>query len=98
MTSDSDVSDAQIAGLLLAVAALMGEIRRKGTLDGGEIDAALARMTAEIEGSRLAQATPDDPMIGATLAPLEQLRRMNALYDEKSGGFPGWMNGDNPDR
>lgn len=91
MTSDSDVTDAQIAGLLLAVAALMGEIRRKGVLDGGEIDGALQRMATDIGGSKLAQATPDDPMVEATLAPIEQLRRMNALWDEDSGGFSGWI-------
>lgn len=91
MTSDTDVTDAQIAGLLLAVAALMGEIRRKGVLDAGEVDAALQRVADDIGNSKLAQATPDDPMIQATLAPLAQLRRMNTLYDEKSGGFPGWI-------
>ena len=45
-----------------------------------------------IRGSRLAQASPDDSMIQATLAPLEQLRRMNSLFDEADGSFPGWMN------
>lgn len=91
MTSDTDVTDAQIAGLLLAVAALMGEIRRKGVLDGGEIDGALQRLADDIGASKLAQATPEDPMIRATLTPLEQLRRMNTLFDEKSGRFPGWI-------
>ncbi len=92
MKSETEVTDAQFAGLLLGVAALMGEIRRKGLLDGNEVDGALARLADDIKGSRLAQASPDDSMIQATLAPLAQLRRMNSLFDESNGSFPGWMN------
>lgn len=94
MTSDTEVTDAQIAGLLLGVAALMGEIRRKGLLDEAEVDGALARLAKDVSGSRLAQATPSDRMITATLAPIEQLRRMNRLLDSESGTFPGWMTAD----
>ncbi|WP_417514842.1 hypothetical protein [Minwuia sp.] len=91
MTSDTEVTDAQIAGLLLGVAALMGEIRRKGLLDETEVDTALGKLADDINASKLAQATPDDRLVGATLAPLEQLRRMNALFDAETGTFKGWM-------
>lgn len=91
MTSDADISDAQTAGLLLAVAALIGSLRAKGTLDEAEIDGALGTIAADIGGSKLATATPDDPLIAATLAPIERLRRMNALYDPASGTFPDWI-------
>lgn len=94
MTSDTEVTDAQIAGLLLGVAALMGEIRRKGLLDETEVDSALARLADDIGGSKLAQATPGDRMIAATLCPIEQLRRMNRLLDKETGDFPGWMTTD----
>jgi len=93
MKSETGVTDAQIAGLLLAVSALMGEIRRKGLLDEGEIDSALARLAGDVGGSRLALATPDDQLIAATLAPIEQLRRMNRILDTETGEFPGWMSG-----
>lgn len=95
MTSETEVTDAQIAGLLLSVAALMGEIRRKGLLDEKDVDSALGRLADDISGSRLAQATPDDKMITATLAPIQQLRRMNSMLDEKTGEFPGWITADN---
>jgi hypothetical protein len=94
MTSDTEVTDAQIAGLLLGVAALMGEIRRKGMLDEAEVDSALGRLADDIGGSRLAQATPSDRLVTATLAPIEQLRRMNRILDAETGDFPGWMNAD----
>lgn len=91
MTSDTEVTDAQIAGLLLGVAALMGEIRRKGLLNEAEVDGALGRLADDVRNSKLAQATPGDRMIAATVAPIEQLQRMNRLLDEETGAFPGWM-------
>ncbi|WP_416897009.1 MAG: hypothetical protein ACMVY4_16070 [Minwuia sp.] len=94
MTSDIDVTDAQIAGLLLGVAALMGELRRKGLMDEQEIDGALARVGDDVRNSKLARATPEDRLVAATLAPLEQLRRMNRLLDDKTGDFPGWIGDD----
>jgi hypothetical protein len=91
MTSDTDVTDAQNAGLLLGVAALIGELRRKDLLTRSDIDAALQKMAEDIRSSALAQAVPEDRLIAATLAPLEQMRRMNEKYDPDTGGFPGWM-------
>lgn len=94
MTSDSEVADAQAAGLTLAVAALMGALRRKGLLDEAEVDAALQQMGTQISGSRLAQATPDDALVQATLAPITELRKLNGLFDAESGDFKGWLDGD----
>jgi len=91
MTSDADISDAQTAGLLLAVAALIGTLRAKGTLNEGEIDGALGALAGDIGGSRLAAAMPNDPLIAATLAPIERLRRMNAIFDPATGTFPDWI-------
>lgn len=91
MTSDADISDAQTAGLLLAVAALMGSLRTKGALTEAEVDAALGNIASDIRGSKLAAAVPLDPMIAATLAPIERLQRMNALFDPASGTFPDWI-------
>ncbi|MEC9346544.1 MAG: hypothetical protein VYB54_09965 [Pseudomonadota bacterium] len=91
MSSDADVSDAQTAGLLMAVAALVGAIRAKGLLDAAEIDGALAAIEADIQGSKLAQATPQDRLVQATLAPLQRLRRLNDLFDPATGRFPDWI-------
>lgn len=91
MTSDADVSDAQTAGLLLAVAALIGSLRAKGTLSEAEIDGALGALAGDIGGSKLATTIPDDPLIAATLAPIERLRRMNAIFDPANGTFPDWI-------
>ncbi|MDF1721863.1 MAG: hypothetical protein P1U65_14420 [Minwuia sp.] len=91
MTSDADISDAQTAGLLLAVAALMGSLRARGALTEAEVDAALGGIAGDIRGSKLAAAVPLDPMIAATLAPIERLQHMNALFDPASGTFPDWI-------
>lgn len=95
MKSETEITDAQIAGLLLGVAALIGELRQKKLLDEGEIDGALARLAEDIGGSKLAQAVPDDSLIAATLAPIEQLRRMNRLYDIDKRSFDHWIDGSN---
>jgi len=95
MKSETEITDAQLAGLLLGVAALIGELRQKKLLDEVEIDGALERLAADIGGSKLAQAIPDDSLIAATLAPIEQLRRMNRLYDADKRTFEGWMDGSN---
>jgi len=91
MSSDTDVTDAQIAGLVLAVSALIGRLRTSGALSAEEIDRALGDLADDVRGSKLAQATPGENLVAATVAPIEQLRRMNAIFDTETGRFPDWI-------
>jgi len=55
------------------------------------VGAALGSIAGDIRGSKLAAAVPQDPLIAATLAPIERLQSMNALFDPASGTFPDWI-------
>lgn len=73
-----NTANLQLEGLLLALAALTGVLRRKGLASGEEIDAALAEAQAAASADALRPKGVSSANVEAVLFPIRFLRMVNA--------------------